>query len=86
MVLTGLPLATTADSTLQDISGMLEELSLTLPRLTFFEKTVPLDSEMEASLLNVYQEVICFYARAIHFFRSKKHGKSSFPLLACSES
>lgn len=56
---------------------MLEELSLTLPRLKFYEKTVSMDSEMETTLLAVYQEVICFYARAIHFFRSHKHGECS---------
>ncbi|KAL4949850.1 hypothetical protein BDW69DRAFT_67484 [Aspergillus filifer] len=52
---------------------MLKELSLTLSRLKFYEKSLPLNSELEASLLAVYQEVICFYARAIHFFRSHKH-------------
>lgn len=58
---------------------MLEELSLTLPRLKHYERTVPLDSEMEATLLTVYQEVICFYARSIHFFRSHKHSKCAVP-------
>lgn len=71
--LTGLQLASSADNTLQEVSDMLEELSMTLPRLKFYEKTVEMDSEMESSLLAVYQEVICFYARAIHFFRSHKH-------------
>lgn len=52
---------------------MLEELSLTLPRLKSYEKSIPLNPELEASLLAVYQEIICFYARAIHFFRSHKH-------------
>jgi hypothetical protein len=69
----GLQLASAADNTLNEISDMLEELSLTLPRLKFYEKTMPLNSELEASLLAVYQEVICFYARAIYFFRSHKH-------------
>ncbi|KAL3494998.1 hypothetical protein BJX62DRAFT_196648 [Aspergillus germanicus] len=68
-----LTLASAADNTLNEISDMLEELSLTLPRLKFYEKTMPLNSELEASLLAVYQEVICFYARAIYFFRSHKH-------------
>jgi hypothetical protein len=54
---------------------MLEELSLTLPYLKHYERTVSMDSEMEATLLTVYQEVICFYARAIHFFRSHNHCK-----------
>ncbi|KAJ5375697.1 hypothetical protein N7517_007703 [Penicillium concentricum] len=66
-------LASTADNVLQEVSDMLEELTLTLPRLKFYEKTVSMDTEMETSLLTVYQEVICFYARAIHFFRTNKH-------------
>ncbi|KAJ5173639.1 uncharacterized protein N7500_001570 [Penicillium coprophilum] len=68
-----LTLASTADNVLQEVSDMLEELTLTLPRLKFYEKTVSMDTEMETSLLTVYQEVICFYARAIHFFRTNKH-------------
>lgn len=67
---------------------MLEELTLTLPRLKFYEKTVSMDTEMETALLTVYQEVICFYARAIHFFRSNKHCKDpmSFePPIYCAE-
>ncbi|KAJ5124771.1 uncharacterized protein N7515_008596 [Penicillium bovifimosum] len=68
-----LTLASAADNTLHEVSDMLEELSLTLPRLKHYERIVSMDSEMEATLLTVYQEVICFYARAIHFFRSHKH-------------
>ncbi|PLB46258.1 TPR-like protein [Aspergillus steynii IBT 23096] len=68
-----LTLASSAENTLQEVFDMLEELSLTLPRLKFYEKTVSMDQELEASLLAVYTEVICFYARAIHFFRSHKH-------------
>ncbi len=62
---------------------MLEELSLTLPRLKVYEKTVSMDSEMETPFLDVYQEVICFYARAIHFFRSHKHCKCSIDVYSC---
>ncbi|RAK81445.1 TPR-like protein [Aspergillus fijiensis CBS 313.89] len=68
-----LTLASTADNILHEVSDMLEELSLTLPRLKAYEKNVPMDSDLEESLLTVYQEVICFYARAIHFFRCQKH-------------
>ncbi|KAL4735582.1 TPR-like protein [Aspergillus similis] len=68
-----LTLASAADNTLNEISNMLEELSLTLPRLKSYEETMPLSPELEASLLAVYQEVICFYARVINFFRSHKH-------------
>lgn len=49
-----LTLASAADNTLQEVSDMLEELSLTLPRLKHYEKTVSMDSEMEATLLTVY--------------------------------
>jgi hypothetical protein len=68
-----LQLASAVDNTLNKISDMLEELSLTLPRLKFYKKTMPLNLELEASLLAVYQEVICFYARTIYFFCSHKH-------------
>jgi hypothetical protein len=54
---------------------MLEELSLTLPRFRTYERTLPMSQELEDSLLAVYTEVICFYARAIHFFRGHKHGR-----------
>lgn len=53
---------------------MLEELSLTLPRFRMYERTLPHNQELETSLLAVYTEVICFYARVIHFFRGHKHG------------
>lgn len=52
---------------------MLEELSLTLPRLKVYEKTLPMDRALETALLDVYTEVICFYARSIHFFRTNPH-------------
>ncbi|KAL4782963.1 hypothetical protein BJX76DRAFT_274048 [Aspergillus varians] len=78
-----LTLASAADNTIQEVSDMLEELSLTLPRLKVYEKTVSMDSEMETPFLDVYQEVICFYARAIHFFRSHKHLRASWK--ACDE-
>lgn len=56
---------------------MLDELSLTLPRLKSYEKTVPMGPDLESSLLEIYTEVICFYARTIHFFKSHKHGNST---------
>lgn len=65
-----LTLASTAGDTLQDVLGMLEELSLTLPRFRTYEQTLPMESAFEVALLDVYTEVICFYARSIRFFRS----------------
>lgn len=52
---------------------MLEELSLPLPRFKAYETILPLDGGLETALLDVYAEVMCFYARAIHFFRSHPH-------------
>lgn len=68
-----LTLASSAGDTLQDILDMLEELSLTLPRFRAYENTLPLNRTLEAALLDVYTEVICFYARAIRFFRTHPH-------------
>jgi hypothetical protein len=68
-----LTLASSAGDTLQDVLDMLEELSLTLPRFKTYENTLPMNRALEAALLDVYTEVICFYARAIHFFRAHPH-------------
>jgi hypothetical protein len=70
-----LTLASSTGNTLQEVCDMLEELSLTLPRFRTYERTLPMSQELEDSLLAVYTEVICFYARAIHFFRGHKHGR-----------
>lgn len=66
-------LASSANDTLQNALDMLEELSLTLPRFRHYEDTLPMDSSFEQALLDVYTEVICFYARSIHFFRNHPH-------------
>lgn len=68
-----LTLASSASDTLQDVLDMLEELSLRLPRFKIYENTLPVDKALESALLDVYTEVICFYARAIHFFRTHPH-------------
>ncbi|RJE22879.1 NB-ARC domain protein [Aspergillus sclerotialis] len=68
-----LTLASSAESTLQEVLNMLEELGLTLPRFRAYEQTIPMNEDLETSLLAVYTEVICFYARTIHFFRSRKN-------------
>lgn len=69
-----LTLASSTSDTLQDIVDVLEELSLTLPRFKYYERTLPLDDAFESALIDVYGEVICFYARAIHFYRINPHG------------
>lgn len=65
-----LTLASSAGDTLKDVIDMLEELGLTLPRLRTYETSLEMDRALEAALVDVYTEVICFYARCIHFFRS----------------
>lgn len=65
--------ASTAAETLQDVLDMLEELSLTLPRFQVYEQTLPLSHQLQAALVDVYSEIICFYARAIHFLKSNSH-------------
>ncbi|CAM1507781.1 Fc.00g046290.m01.CDS01 [Cosmosporella sp. VM-42] len=65
--------ASSAAETLQDVLDMLEELSLTLPRFQVYEQTLPLNHQLQQALLDVYCEIVCFYARAIHFLRSNPH-------------
>jgi hypothetical protein len=68
-----LMLASSAGDTLKDVVDMLEELSLTLPRFKSYENNLPMDRALEGALVDVYTEVICFYARCIHFFRTHPH-------------
>ena len=69
-----LTLASPTSDTFRDVVDMLEELSLTLPRFRYYEKSLPIDNAFENALVDVYTEVICFYARTIHFYRSNPHG------------
>lgn len=68
-----LTLAASAGDTLQDFLDMLEEVSLTLPEFKSYEQTVPMTKTLESSLMDLYTEIICFYARAIYFFRNHPH-------------
>ncbi|KAF2678546.1 TPR-like protein [Lentithecium fluviatile CBS 122367] len=68
-----LTLASSAGDTLKNVLDMLEELSLTLPRFRAYEDNLEMDRALEAALIDVYTEVICFYARCIYFFRSHPH-------------
>ncbi|KAF2477128.1 TPR-like protein [Lindgomyces ingoldianus] len=68
-----LSLASSAGDTLKDVLEMLEDLSLTLPRFRAYETNLPMDRALEAALVDVYTEVICFYARCIRFFRTHPH-------------
>lgn len=65
--------ASSTAETLQDVLDMLEELSLKLPRFQVYEQTLPLNRQLQLALFDVYCEIICFYARAIHFLRSNPH-------------
>jgi hypothetical protein len=68
-----LDLAAGAADTLKDVVDMVEELSLTLPRFKAYEDDLYMDRPLETALVDVYAEVICFYARCIHFFRIHPH-------------
>lgn len=65
--------ASSAAEIFQDVLDMLEDLSLTLPRFHMYESTLPMTRSFQTALVDVYTEVICFYARAIHFLRSNPH-------------
>lgn len=66
-------LAASANDTLEQVVDMLEELSLSLPRFRYYEENLPLDRSFENSLVDLYTEVICFYARVIRHYRSNPH-------------
>jgi NB-ARC domain len=65
-----LTLSSSAGDNFRNVLDMLEELSL---RFRIYEQTLPMDKALEAALLDLYTEVICFYARTIHFFRRHPH-------------
>jgi hypothetical protein len=66
-------LASTADDSLQQALDMLEELSLSLPRLRRYEQTLPMDRSFENALIDLYSEIICFYARLIRRYNANPH-------------
>jgi NB-ARC domain len=68
-----LTLSSSAGDNFREVLDMLEELSMTLPRFRIYEQTLPMDKALETALLDVYTEIICFYARTIHFFRRHPH-------------
>ncbi|KAL8915671.1 MAG: hypothetical protein Q9172_006778 [Xanthocarpia lactea] len=77
-----LSLASSTNGSFQEIVDILEELSWTLPRFRRYEKTLPIDDEFESALVDVYTEVICFYARTIRFYRNNPNGlllRNSWP-------
>ena len=52
---------------------MLEELSLSLPRLRYYEESLPMDRSFENALVDLYSEIICFYARLIRHYKANPH-------------
>jgi hypothetical protein len=68
-----LTLSSSAGDSFREVLDMFEELSMTLPRFRIYEQTLPMDKALETALLDVYTEIICFYARTIHFFRRHTH-------------
>lgn len=68
-----LSLASAASDKLQNVLEMLEELSLNLPEFRSYEQTLQLSPALESCLLELYTEIICFYARMIHFFKKNPH-------------
>lgn len=68
-----LSLASTTSDKLQNVLDMLEELSFNLPEFRSYERSLPMTPELESSLLELYTQIICFYARTIHFLRDHPH-------------
>lgn len=66
--------------TLYEVSDMIHELGVALPPLKFYKSMPsfdPIDPEIGDSLVEIHTELVCFYARVIHFFKRNKHRKSS---------
>jgi hypothetical protein len=73
-----LTLSSSAGDSFREVLDMFEELSMTLPRFRIYEQTLPMDKALETALLDVYTEIICFYARTIHFFqKTNPHATSA---------
>ncbi|KAI9841903.1 MAG: hypothetical protein M1837_000289 [Sclerophora amabilis] len=68
-----LTLASPAQDVLSDVLDMLEEISWSLPRFTYYEKTLPMDESFKSSLVAAYGEMTLFCARTINFFRNNPH-------------
>ena len=73
-----LDLSRSAKDAFRDILDMLDELSLSLPRFRVYEETLPMNKDLETALVDVYSEMICFYARTIRYFEKNPHGRHCF--------
>ncbi|KAK5088845.1 hypothetical protein LTR05_003067 [Lithohypha guttulata] len=68
-----LSLAHKASEKLQSVLEMLTQLSLNMPKFRNYERTLPMTPGLESSLLELYTEIICCYARFIYFFKKNPH-------------
>ena len=72
-------LASSRESIIDRVITMLEELASKLPKLKADMDNQLVTSSMKNTLINIYTEIICFYARFIRFFRSDS-GFLAWPL------
>lgn len=71
-------LAYPAGDVLDDILAMLDELSWSLPRFCAYGEILPINKALQSALIDVYTEMICFFARTIGFLRRTTHRMRSF--------
>ena len=64
-----LSMAASRGDTIDKVISMLEELGQTLPKIKAYEDSKFMNPALEAMVIDVYTEVICFYARCVRFFR-----------------
>ncbi|KAJ6260258.1 LOW QUALITY PROTEIN: hypothetical protein Dda_4482 [Drechslerella dactyloides] len=69
----GWQLAAKIGDTAEKVVYMLHDLSLGLPKSRSYKETVPMDKDIEAALVDVYAELLCFCGRAVKFFRGNPH-------------
>ncbi|EWC47543.1 hypothetical protein DRE_03163 [Drechslerella stenobrocha 248] len=68
-----LNLASRIGDPVEKVVYMLHDLSFSLPQSQWYRETTPLETDIENALIEVYTELLCFYARAIKFFRGNPH-------------
>ncbi|KAK6359412.1 hypothetical protein TWF696_000572 [Orbilia brochopaga] len=68
-----LQLAAKIGDTAEKVVYMLHDLSLGLPKSRLYKEMVPMDRDIEAALVDVYAELLCFCGRTVKFFRGNPH-------------
>ena len=61
-------LAASREDMIGKIISLLEELGQTLPKIKAYEDSKSVNPALEAIIIDVYTEVICFYSRCVQFF------------------